>query len=103
MNTILKNLSTLAGMTMLLVASIADIRKKMIICGLTCLVVSLHPILAGAADAKGVQLLGPPPGDGPTEIWADFYLSDLTNIEAEKELCVFEGVLTLTCESPPLY
>ena len=45
---------------------------------------------------EAARLLGPPPGDEPTEVLAGFYLSDLTSIEGEHELCVFEGVLTLT-------
>ncbi len=75
---------------------IVDARKKTIIRVLACLVVGLYPIFAGASGPEAARLLGPPPSDLPTEILAGFYLSDLTNIEGEHELCVFEGVLTLT-------
>jgi len=51
---------------------------------------------SAASELETEQLLGPPPGDRPTEVLAGFYLSDLTRIEAENERCVFEGVLTLT-------
>ncbi len=74
---------------------IADVWKRTIICAVACLLVGLHPMFADASDPEATRLLGPPPSDGPTEVLADFYLSDLTSIEGEHELCVFEGVLTL--------
>jgi hypothetical protein len=79
-----------------LFTGIAAVRIRTIIGAVACLVVGLHPTLADAAGPEAARLLGPPPGDGPTEVSAGFYLSDLTRIEGEHELCVFEGVLTLT-------
>jgi len=75
---------------------IADVQKRTIIGAIACLVFGLHPMFADASGPEAARLLGPPPGDEPTEILAGFYLSDLTSIEGEHELCVFEGVLTLT-------
>ena len=79
-----------------LFACIAGARKKVIICAIVCLVVGLFPLFAGASGPEAARLYGPPPGDQPTKVLAGFYLSDLTSIEGEHELCVFEGVLTLT-------
>ena len=80
----------------ILLKGIADIQNRMIIGAITCLVFGLQPMLADASGPEAARLLGPPPGDGPTEVLAGFHLSDLTSIEGEHELCVFEGVLTLT-------
>jgi len=77
-------------------SGIADVGKRTIVCAVACLVFGLHPMFADAAGPEAARLLGPPPGDEPTEVLAGFYLSDLTSIEGEHELCVFEGVLTLT-------
>jgi len=78
------------------ITGIADTRNRTIICVIAYLAVGLFPLFAGASGPEAARLFGPPPGDQPTEVLAGFYLSDLTSIEGEHELCVFEGVLTLT-------
>ena len=74
---------------------IVVVRKRTIVRAVACLVVGLYPMFAGASGPEAARLFGPPPGNEPTEVLASFYLSDLTNVEGENELCVFEGVLTL--------
>ena len=69
---------------------------EQIICVIVCLLAGVFPLFAGASGPEAARLFGPPPGGQPTEVLAGFYLSDLTSIEGEHELCVFEGVLTLT-------
>jgi hypothetical protein len=75
---------------------IAHVQNRTIVGAIACLAFGFHPMIADASGLEAARLLGPPPGDEATEILAGFYLSDLTSIEGEHELCVFEGVLTLT-------
>ena len=68
------------------------------ISALACLLFTFVPVgaNAGSARADAARLLGPPPDAQPPVVSASFYLTDLSRVEGEHELCVFEGKLTLT-------
>jgi hypothetical protein len=74
--------------------------RRLKISATVCLLFLIHAVAADAAGPEEARLLGPPQGDGPVEVSASFNLSDLTRVEGEHELCVFEGVLTLTWQDP---
>lgn len=81
---------------------------------LLCIATAL-PLLAGVASAQPVAttgggaagspatapfVLGPPPGDGPVVVRADFQLQDINAIDDESETFEFSGVLTLRWHDP---
>ena len=58
-------------------------------------------VALGAATASAQPALsGPPAGAGPASVRVGFYLTDITEIDEERETCTFEGTLTFAWEDP---
>lgn len=70
------------------------------ICKAILPVVLLSGLAAPRCDASQEALLGPPPGNGPVVVRAEFQLQDINSIDDEPETFEFTGVLALTWKDP---
>ncbi|MEH6592420.1 MAG: hypothetical protein V7746_19295 [Halioglobus sp.] len=75
-------------------------KVKTRVCYLACLVILMvGHVLTATASVQGSNdtsfVLGPPNQSGPTTVYVGFFLSDVTDIDEEREMFEFESVLTL--------
>jgi hypothetical protein len=67
-------------------------------CALLC--VSIALAVAPAAGGAEPFLLGPPDTDGPVTVSVGFFLSDVNEVDEQRETFEFEAILTLKWQDP---